>query len=92
MYKYFMAIDGEIYNAIFCSHDEVARFLDENEKDGSEAIVFGYVEVTTKDILEDDEFDKVYRIEMAAESLMPDIGKFYNVYQLEAFLLRLGYV
>lgn len=65
MYKYNMTINGESYMALFFDHIEAADFLDANDREGNTVVVNGYKFVTATDVINDDDFEEDYKLEMA---------------------------
>lgn len=92
MYKYYMTIDNEPYNALFIDHFEAAAFLKENDDAGSIVILHKYIEVSIEDILNDQEFEWSYQIEIIAKSLFPSAYKGHKVDYLEHLLKELGII
>lgn len=88
MYKYTMTINNENYTALFEDHFVAADFIDEVSLD-NEIVVIGYKEVSAKDILEDDDFEYSYKIEMVGAKLYPN-KKWSKVSEIENFLKEEG--
>lgn len=92
MYKYVMSINSKPYTAIFADHFSAADFLDENEREGEHFIIDDIIEMNALAVLFDETLERDYRIECAAEILVPDHRKYHKVCELEQALRRLGYL
>lgn len=92
MYEYNMIIDHEPYSALFLDHFEAADFIADIENDGSEVIVLSYKAVSAFEILKDETLEWAYRVEMAAEVLLPNARTFEKWSEQEAELKRLGFI
>jgi len=84
MFKYDMIIDNETYKALFTDHMDAADFIDEIATE-SEIIVLGFTEVTIADIINDNDFEYDYKVEMIALIVAPD-NTFEKWMQAEEFL------
>lgn len=92
MRKYEMLIDGSNYNALFENDQEAVYFKWECESDGSTVEILDDYEVSVQDILEDGDFEYIYKIEMIAIMALPNHNDFKKVWEQEAELKRLGII
>lgn len=92
MFKYYMIINNEIYNAVFADHFEAADFLDEADREGDAIVITAIEEVSVADILADEDLEWSYRVELAAMALLDNWRSFQKWTEQEAELMRLGFI
>lgn len=91
MYKYNMIIDGSQYKALFTDHLEAKRFINEVKADNSIISVTSWSKVGKDDILNDDDFEYAYKVEMIAIMCLPlSEVKHKKVHELERKLWSMG--
>lgn len=90
--KAYLKIDGEDYKALFEDVDDMEDFIESCETfDSSIVEVIEFYEVNAQDILEDEDFEENYKIEMLAVLLLPyDMRKGANIKTLERALMLEG--
>lgn len=86
-----MIIDGEIYKALFPNLREASDFVNACEDDGSTVSFVECHKVTPEDIIDDDDFEIPYKIEMISEMLIPNSRKIRSWRTQEEILSGLGY-
>lgn len=93
MYKYNFLIDGEPYEALFTDHFEADDFITANESDGAVVVVNGYKEMKIIDILNDNDFEYYYKIEMVSLMLYgADFCKGKKTCELESCLQSINLI
>lgn len=90
--KAYFKIDGEDYKALFEDVDDMKTFMEGCRVfDNSIVILIEFYEVNAQDILEDNDFEENYKIEMLAVLLLPyDMRKGANLKTLERALMLEG--
>lgn len=90
--KAYLKIDGEDYKALFEDVDDMEDFIESCDTfDSSIVEVIEFYEVNAQDILEDEDFEENYKIEMLAVLLLPyDMRKGANIKTLERALMLEG--
>ena len=91
MYKYNMIIDGSQYKALFTDHFEAKRFIKEVKADGSRISIEKFNKVDKDDIINDDDFEYPYKVEMIAIMCLPlSEIRHKKVHELERILWSMG--
>lgn len=90
--KAYLKTDGEDYKALFEDVDDMEDFIESCDTfDSSIVEVIEFYEVNAQDILEDEDFEENYKIEMLAVLLLPyDMRKGANIKTLERALMLEG--
>lgn len=90
--KAYLKIDGEDYKALFEDVDDMETFMEGCRVfDHSIVILIEFYEVNAQDIIEDEDFEENYKIEMLAILLLPcDMRKGANIKTLERALMLEG--